>query len=126
VAGAFGGVRVTGLRELVRACDASAKEIKRGVRSKLKHAGEVVRVEAEHRAPSEIRNIGPTWGRFRVGMTTSYVYVAPKQRRHGGTPRRNLADLLLNRVMVPALEAKTNEVERSIEEAIDEIAVRHW
>lgn len=126
MAGAFGGVKVEGLRELQRACALSEKEIKLGVRAKLREAAEPVRVAADELASSEIRNLGPAWGRMRVGVTTKAVYVAPKSRRHGGTARRNLADLLMNRAMEPALTANVGQVEQRLEEAIDDIANRNW
>lgn len=125
MAGAFEGVKVTGLRELQRACADSEKEVKTAVRSKLSKAAEPVRVEAERVAASEIRNLGPAWGRMRVGVTTTLVYVAPKSRRHGGTARKNLGNLLL-KSMQEALDTKTDDVVKNLEGALDEIAARNW
>jgi hypothetical protein len=120
-----GTIRVEGLRELQRACALSEKEVKLGVRAKLREAAEPVRTEAESLGPTMISNLGPEWRRMKVGVTTSLVYVAPKSRRHGGSPRKNLAPLLM-KVMESALDAKTDEVAGKLEEAIDLIAERHW
>jgi hypothetical protein len=123
---AAGAIRVDGLRELQRACAASEREVRLGVRAKLREAAEPVKEEAERLGPQEISNLGPAWARMRVGVTTSVVYVAPASRRRGGSPRRNLGGLLMNRVLQPALDAKKDEVERKLEEALDAIAERNW
>lgn len=119
-------VRVQGLRELQRACAASDRELRLGVRSKLKEAAEPVRQEAERLALGEIRNLGSSWSRMRVGVTTTLVYVAPASRRSGGSARPNLGGLLMRRAMQPALETKARDVERTLERVIDDIADRHW
>lgn len=126
MAGAVEGVYVDGLGDLLRACSASEKGVRKGVRGKLREAVEPVRAEAERLAPGGIRNLGPVWGRMRAGVTTSYAYVAPASRRSGGSPRPNLGPLLMKRAMEPALDAKAGEVERKLEEAIDDIANRNW
>lgn len=126
MAGAAAGISVTGLTQLVRACNASEKETKRGVREKLRDAAEPVRAEAERLGPAGIRNLGPAWARMRTGVTTSYVYVAPASRRSGGSPRANLGRLLMTKAMQPALDRKAGEVEAKLEEAIDDIADRNW
>lgn len=120
------GVRVSGLRELQRACRASERDVRLGVRSKLREAAEPVRSTAEQLAVSSISNIGTTWSRMRTGVTASAVYVAPAARRRGGSPRPNLGGLLMREAMEPALEQRRGDVERAVEQAIDEIADRNW
>lgn len=123
--GAVGEIRMHGLKELQRACKDSDKETRLGVRRKLREAGEPVRAEAERTGPLEISNLGPKWGQMRIGVTSSTVYVTPKARRRGGSPRPNLGRRLQT-VMEDALEAKSADVESKLEEALDDIAERHW
>lgn len=120
------GVRVSGLRELQRACRASEREVRLGVRSRLREAAEPVRAAAEQLAVGNIRNIGAAWSRMRTGVTASAVYVAPAARRRGGSARPNLGGLLMREAMEPALEQRRGEVEHAVEKAIDDIADRNW
>ena len=85
---------------------------------------EPVRAEAASLAASSIRNIGPDWSRMRVGLTVDTVYVAPRQRgiKKGSRKRRNLAPLLMERAMVPALEHHTDEIERAFGQMLDRVA----
>lgn len=85
---------------------------------------EPVRAEAASLAASSIRNIGPDWSRMRVGLTVDTVYVAPRQRgnKKGSRKRRNLAPLLLERAMEPALDHHTGEIERAFGQMLDRVA----
>ena len=120
---------VEGLTELIRAFDKADRGLGREVRSALGDAGEVVRVSAQQRASSQIRNIGEIWPRMRLGVTTSEAYVVPKTRRapgHGpkyGPPwnRPNLGLLLIDRALDPALEANIHRVEHDLEDALDNL-----
>lgn len=110
-----GEIRVQGLRELNSAFGRLSAQLKAEIKGELSAAAEPVRARASDLASSEIRNIGDLWSQMRVGVTTSLVYVAPKQRRkrgHAGPryARPNLAPLLMNRAMQPALDEKTPEV----------------
>lgn len=111
-------VRVEGLRELNRRFARLDAAEKRELRADLRAAAEPVRSEAEHRAVADIRNIGSVWSRMKLGMTASYVYVAPKTRRRLGSPRPNVGTLLF-KAMAAALEAKEREITRVIEELLD-------
>jgi hypothetical protein len=108
----FEGVRVRGLRDLERAFARFGAAEKKMLTASLAAAAEPVRVRAQELAASRIRNIGPRWQEMRVGVTTRLVYVAPKHRR-GRNPnlaRPNLAPLLMDRAMSPALAEKEAEV----------------
>lgn len=121
-----GASRVEGLNELLRACKASEKEVRLGVRAKLREAGEPVRARTEELAVSNISHVGSTWSRMRVGVTAREVYVAPRARRRAGSPRPNLGGLLMRKAMSPALDQKRDEVVSMLEHALDEIADRNW
>jgi hypothetical protein len=121
-----GEVRVEGLRELHRAFDVAGREMTKDLRAGLRSAAEPVRSDAESLAVQGIDRIGVPWSRMRVGVTRSSVYVAPQQRKRGrGSPRPNLAGLLLDRAMIPALEQNKEKVEQEVLDAIRDMA-RAW
>lgn len=127
---AEGTVRVRGLRELSRAFARAEGDLKRDLRDRLKDAAEPVREDAEELASSRIRNIGPRWQRMRVGVTQRLVYVAPRERgvtARGSFSRRrpNLAPLLMDQAMQPALDRNRDTVIRGIEDMLDDIG-RDW
>lgn len=118
---AAGHVTVRGLRELNRAFDQMGKELKKELRDELKTVGEPVRQAAEQLAVANIRNVDQRWSAMRLGTTSRVVFVAPKARRRRGTPRPNFGNLLLNRAMLPALEANEPKVIRGLEQMLDRV-----
>jgi hypothetical protein len=121
-------VAVQGLRELNAAFAKADKQTRLGVRAVLRDVAEPVRRDAETLAAARIPRMqrSPRWSRMRVGVTRNLVYVAPRQRgtRRRGDPRSrpNLAPLLMNRAMQPALDAHAADTERAVEHALDRIA----
>lgn len=59
------------------------------------------------------------WSAMRVGIAPTLVYVAPRARRSGGSPRPNLAPLLMERAMRPAVDEHSDEVVEKLEVALD-------
>lgn len=118
---------VEGLRELNAAFARAEGTIHKDFRGALRDAAEPVRSTAESLAETGIRNIGIPWSRMRVGVTRSSVYVAPRKRgaRRGSQRRPNLAGLLLERAMQPALEREIPNVQRKVEQVLDDMA-RTW
>jgi hypothetical protein len=121
------GVRVYGFREIQAAGVRAGREIQVGLRGSLREVAEPVRRDVETLASSSIRRIGPKWSRMRTGVTQTLVYVAPKQRgvrTRGPDPRRrpNLADLLMDRAMEPALERHEQQLEAVVEQMLDRVA----
>ena len=112
-------VRVEGLRDLQRAFKLADRAQEKDLRVTLRRVAEPVRSEAELLASSTIPRIGLPWSRMRVGVTQTSVYVAPRQRgdRARGSRRRrpNLAGLLLNRSMLPALAHNQQRVVREVD-----------
>lgn len=110
------GIRLEGLRELTLGFQHVSKDVSKKFRAELREVGEGVRALAESKAESDIPHIGATWARgsfggagapwarMRLGVTSSMVYIVPRSRRRGGSPRPNLAGLLLNRAMTPAAD----------------------
>jgi len=125
-------VAVEGLRELSAALAKADREVKLGWRRGLRQVAEPIRLEAESLARSEITRIGPRWYKMRTGVTRKLVYVAPRQRgvrwnkKNPGyrfnMRRPNLADLLMNRAMEPALHHHEHQIENAVEHLLDEMA----
>lgn len=122
-------VRVQGYRELQAAMKTYERDVRLGMRRELREAAEPVRAGAEALARSEIPRIGERWPRMKVGLTKSSVYVAPRERGvkgRGYSSRRrpNLAGLLMDRAMQPALDQNTEQAVRKIDELLDREAAR--
>lgn len=127
-----GEIRVEGLTELQRAFKRADAKLHKELRGRLKDAADPVAVEAARLSHREIRNVveGDPWSRMRVGVTQTTVYVAPKQRgvkgRGLGHRRRpNLAPLLMDRAMQPALDNNIADVTRAVDDLLFDVG-REW
>lgn len=109
-------VHVEGLAEMNRAFARLDRDIKTKKTGELKKLVEPPRSAAEDNALSNISNIGSVWSGMRVGTSTSLVYIAPKARRRGGSPRGNLAGLLMD-----AMQSAVDEHQEQIVEGLE-----HW
>lgn len=105
-----GEIKIKGQKELEAAFMQLHKETLVALQPALLEIAEIVRKDAEQKAGLNISNIGPRWERMRIGAKLSGVYVVPRTRRTVGPPRKNLADLLMNRAMQPALDEHESEV----------------
>lgn len=117
--------RIQGFSGLQRDMRALGKDIAKETRKTIAAAAEPIRADAEKLADQNIRNIGSRWDRMRIGVTVGGVYVAPKSRRRGGSPRPNLAPLLMEKAMVPAVAKRANEVVDTVEAMIALHAKEH-
>jgi hypothetical protein len=120
-------VVVRGQRDLSRAFAKADRDTRLAWRRTLRQLAEPVRSDAEQLALQTIRNMpkSPKWARMRTGVTQKLVYVAPRQkgtRGRGRGRRPNLADLLMDRAMQPALDRHRGDVERAVELLFDRIA----
>lgn len=122
---AAAAIRVRGLRELQASLRNLNRDFARELAGELRAAAEPVRADAEQMASQRIRNIGPKWSQMRTGVTNKVVYVAPRSRRRGGSPRPNLAGELMGRAMEPALERHSGRVTARLERLIDGLADRN-
>ena len=109
---------IKGYTAMQRAFKKADKDLPKDLRETLKAVAEPVRRDAADRAVREITNIGPKWSQMRTSVTQRGVYVAPRQRR-GRMKRPNLAPLLMDRAMQPALDAHASETEREVGKALD-------
>jgi hypothetical protein len=117
-------VAVVGLKELQRAFRVADKTLSKELTAGLRRAGEPVRVDAENLATIGISNIGVRWSRMRVGVRPGVVYVAPRARGARGVSlkrRPNLARLLRDKAMTPALEKNLPQVEKTVDEVINKV-----
>lgn len=118
------------MRDLRRAFARADTTLRRELDDGLRRAAEPVRRDAEHLATLEIDNIGVPWSRMRSRVTARATWVAPvergvKSRGHQARRRPNLAGLLMERALEPALEQNRPEVERAVEDVLDTVA-RAW
>lgn len=114
-------VRIRGYKELSRAFTVADKSLKTRWRLERRAIGEPVAALAQSYALSRIPGLtqSPSWAQMKVGVTTRVVYVAPKGKRRGGSPRPNFGSLLMERAMAPALEASQTSTIRRIEMMLD-------
>lgn len=120
---------VEGLSGLQRAFRRAGRDISKDLRSTLQEAAEPVRVDAEALARSSITRIGVPWSEMRVGVTSRSVYLAPKRRsrasrRNAALRRPNLASLLLNRSMIPAVRKNERQITDRVESLLHDFAVK--
>lgn len=115
-------IRVEGLTELIHAFREADAGLGREVRKTLIETGEVVKESAQAKAGAGIRNIGPRWEQMRLGMVgDSILYIVPARHRTTGTPRPNLAGLLLERAMIPAADESEPLLRHNFENALDDL-----
>lgn len=117
-------IRIKGKAELERAFKQLRREVLAELKPALREIADVVRRDAEQKAGAEIATIGPAWSRMRVGVSASGVFVVPKSRRRGGSPRPNLGPLLLDRAMQPALDENKAAVMARLDTLVDASAAR--
>lgn len=120
-------LRVEGLADLNRAFALADAKLRREFRDELRDVAEPVRADAELLATATITRIGVPWSRMRVGITRHTVYVAPRQRgsRQFGRKRRNLAPLLMDKAMLPALQRNEERILERTRQFLDSVG-RTW
>ena len=124
-------VRVEGLRELDRAFKLYGRGLEKGLREVLETAAEPVKAQAQSLALSEISHMSLPWSRMRIGVTRRTAYIVPLERgvntrrRPARWSRPNLTGLLLDKAMLPALDANVANVEQELGDALDDLA-RMW
>src|SRR5215510_69409 len=118
------GVHVKNWRSVNAAFAKSDRESRLALKAKQKQLAVPVQVDAEGLS-HEITLIGKKWSQFRIGVTKTVVYVAPKSRGlKGDSPRKrkNLAPLLMGKAMEPALEQNRSQIENEVDRILDWVA----
>jgi len=120
-----GAIKVKGLRDLVRDLNRISSDVGDELRTELAKAADPVKRQAEALALGRIRNMpsSPDWAEMRIGVarSTALVYMVPERRsrrRNRKWKRTNLADLLMERAMDPALEQNQEEVVQRVDEML--------
>jgi hypothetical protein len=111
-------VRVRGYRDTMRALNKAEKSTKRIVHEKLREAGDVVRVEAMQRFE---RYDTKSASGFRIRSRVGGVFVEQSLRKTTGQ-HPEYGALQMRVALEPALDAKSADVERRLEQALDDIA----
>ena len=119
-------VRVSGLRETTRAFRRISKSLDSELVDGLKGAAEVVKTDAESFALGRIRNMpgSPRWAGMRIGVSRAQgvVFMVPSARGRGGRGRSNLANLLMERAMDPAVEKNAGKVIKGVDDLLGRLA----
>ena len=102
---------------------ASLREAIGLARRELQAAAKPIKQDAQTLALASITHLGGPWSRFRIGIAGGgeTVYLAPASKRKGGSPRPNLAPLLLHDAMEPAVDRNTGEAVAKIEAMVDRV-----
>lgn len=112
-------VRVRGIRELVRACNASSKATKRLVRARLRKVAEPVRDAARDKLSKYDAGSASGFG-IRVRNAGA---ISVEQRRRRVTGRRgDYGALQMREALTPAADENESEIQRGMEDALDDIA----
>jgi hypothetical protein len=116
-------IQVEGLAEIQKAFKILDPLLGRELNTELRKAAEPVATTGEQLALQNIRNMhkSEAWAVERTGSLVGIIYVAPKKRgtKVRAKKRPNLAPLLMERAMEPALAANETGVSAKGEIAID-------
>ena len=111
-------LRVKGYREFLRAAAQAPKDTRKEVRAAFREVGEIVRADAAQR----MEDLSPkTAAGFRTSVRQKGVAV---QQRLGKTTgkRPDWGGIQMNDALLPALDAKEDEVVKAMDDALDRVA----
>lgn len=113
------GLRVTNLREFVRAADAAGKATKKQVRDRLRKVADVVREDTSRRLARF--DAGSAAG---VGVSVRRAGSLTVEQRHPKTTGRRpfYGGVQMRHAFEPALEANAAQIDSEMDQAIEEIA----
>lgn len=114
----MGTVRVQGLRELQRDFRRMSSELAKDLRSELREAGDIVRDDAR---PRMAGYSGKTAAGFRTVVRARGVAVEQRLGRTTGK-RPDFGALQMREALVPALDAKQDEVVDRLDRMLDHLA----
>ena len=126
-------INVKGLAETYRAFGNISEDVQDELRDGLEEVGKPVQALGERYALERIRNMprSPAWAEMRIGVSKreALVYMVPDNtgragRGRGKRKRKNLASLLMNRAMDPAVEDNVDTTARELEKVIDKLSRR--
>lgn len=116
---------VRGTTELSRAFAQSGKGLTADIKSRLRYFALPVERDAEGSLGA--LGAGREWSQQRRGANSQVVYVAPVPRgtRNPSRKRRNFANRMLLRAMIPALERNRRQIEKNIDGLVARMQ-RRW
>ena len=112
-----GAIRVVGLSEVIAAAGHAERSTKKVVREKFREAGEIVQKDATSRFE---RYDSRTAENFRTYVRIRGVSVEQRLRKTTGL-RPDFGKLQMRKGLIPALDAKAGQVERKIEQGLEEL-----
>jgi len=118
MARARAGVRVNGYREFVRAANRTSRAARKEIKDAFRDVGEVVRVDAADRFSAYDER---TASGFRVRVRERGVAIEQSIGRTTGT-RPDFGGIQMSKALIPAGEAKEDEIDDRMGEALDDIA----
>lgn len=119
-------VKVTNLREFVRACDASDAELAAFMRAGLLALAEPVATDIRSRYQS-YSAVGAGGVKAKVTRPGNAIVAQTlRKSRHPMAGRSNFGGLMMREAFLPGLDANEERVENGFERLIDDIAARHW
>jgi len=131
--GATQGVRVLGLTELVRAFKIMPVQVVEEFTDELEEAAEPVRLAAQTKAVTSMRNMARTreWSAMRVGVSrrSATVWVAPQlrggKRKNTQRQRDVFSERMQSRALDSALAENEGRVLEKVEDMLDRIATNN-
>ncbi len=123
---ATGAVRVKGLKELTRDFKKISKDLDKKLTGELLDAVKPVKDTAEQKALTSISNMTSDWATMKttVGRAKGQVLMFPASRGKRYS-RPNLANLLLERAMDPAVTENEDHVVQALDDLIGNLADRY-
>ena len=111
-------IRMRGYREFMRATAKAEKDTRKVIHTHLREAGDVVREEAKRRFE---RYHAKSASGFRIRSRVGGVFVEQALRKTTGQ-HPEFGTLQMRAALQPALDAKSNEVERRMDQALEQLA----
>lgn len=111
-------LRLKGYDEFLRACRAAGRQTEREVRSTFRKVGDIVKVDAASRFE---RYHPKSAAGYRTIVRQRGVSVEQSLRKTTGN-REDFGRLQMRKALIPAGEAKRDEVVREMEQAVENIA----
>ena len=112
-------LRVKGLGGLVKAADAADKETKKQVRDRLRQVAEPVRAAA---ASKLARYDARSASRLGISVRRAGTISVEQRLRRTTGARPQFGSLQMTKALMPALDENADMIERSFEDALDDIA----
>lgn len=99
----------------------------RELRGELKTIGEPIRSEASSLALASIRNISIPWATMKTVLTVNTIAVVPASKSRGrgkGAKRHNLAGLLMDKALEPALARNHDRIADDVNAALGRVVAK--